>query len=29
MKRFITLGMVALIVASVVTQWQRVRELGR
>src|SRR5215204_1369810 len=29
MKRFITLGTVALIVAAVVTQWQRVRELGR
>ena len=29
MKRFITLGTVALIVAAVVTQWQLVRELGR
>ena len=29
MKRFITLGTVALIVAAAVTQWQRVRELGR
>jgi predicted ester cyclase len=29
MKRFITLGMVGLVVAAVVTQWQRVRELGR
>ena len=28
MKRFIMLGTVALIVAAVVTQWQRVRELG-
>jgi steroid delta-isomerase-like uncharacterized protein len=29
LRRFITLGTVALIVAAVVTQWQRVRELGR
>jgi steroid delta-isomerase-like uncharacterized protein len=29
MRRFIKLGTIALIVAAVVTQWQRVRELGR
>ena len=29
MRRFITLGTIALIAAAVVTQWQRVRELGR
>jgi steroid delta-isomerase-like uncharacterized protein len=29
MRRFITLGTIALIVAAVVIQWQRVRELGR
>ena len=29
MRRFIALGTIALIVAAVVTQWQRVRELGR
>ena len=29
MRRFITLGTIALIVAAMVTQWQRVRELGR
>jgi steroid delta-isomerase-like uncharacterized protein len=29
MRRFITLGTIALIVAAVVTRWERVRELGR
>jgi hypothetical protein len=29
MRRFITLGTIALIAAAMVTQWQRVRELGR
>ena len=29
MKRFITVGFVALIVAALVTQWQRAKELGR
>jgi predicted ester cyclase len=29
MRRFITLATIALIVAAVITQWQRVKELGR
>jgi predicted ester cyclase len=29
MRRFITLATIAVIVAAVVTQWQRVKELGR